>query len=58
MKVKEFLKQCWHELGRDHRHDYGYEHALDDLWDALDPHNPCHDEVRHWITERRKLFKL
>lgn len=32
----------------------GYWRALDDVYDALDPHNPCHDQVRDWITRRRK----
>lgn len=31
-----------------------YHHALDDVWDSLDPFNPCHDEVRRFIIRRRK----
>jgi hypothetical protein len=36
------------------RAECAYHHALDDVWDALEDWNPCHDSVREWIVRRRQ----
>jgi hypothetical protein len=51
--VKELLKRIFGASGS-FRAECAYHHALDDVWDALDLHNPCHDKVREVIQRLRR----
>lgn len=61
MNLRERFQKAWREY-RLSRWAYskggaGYAKALDDVYDSLEPWNPCHDRVRAHITELRTLLR-
>lgn len=55
-RLREWAQEFRSVISHDYLHEFGYFKALDDVFDSLDRHNPCHDEVRETVWRLRKEY--